>query len=430
MISMFYGNKEFNQDIGSWDISKVDDMSYMFAGATSFNQDVGSWDVGNVKNMICMFYNSTEFNQDIGNWDVGKVDDMSGMFHGATSFNEVSICKWSLNQEGAYYDMFKDAGAYLIYTLKLLDKIDENNVVLVNNWTVPNEENVTPYTTHDGIFRLKEEGEFDYLMWELDDDGVDYSIKTTFVDFIFVMIPKSKEELIVILKQDYVTNWYIITTLIEDMSNIFSSFDFEENDIDITNWDVSNVTNMYQMFWYNDKFNQDIGSWDVSNVVNMRYMFSGATSFNQDIGRWDICNVKHMNNMFDGATSFNQDITNWKLREIYQTSNMLHNVHDDMLTALISYGKIKDNVIISQNWNKCTDDEDNFQNNKCNVMHCNSTVVSFLSNTALANNRYSNTFNTYSKRVGTFNTLDNCNILPNTDVRYILMKRILYNRLK
>ena len=64
----------FNQDISSWDVSNVTNMSGMF-GNSSFNQDISSWDVSNVTNMSSMFQDSP-FNQDIGSWDVSNVTTM------------------------------------------------------------------------------------------------------------------------------------------------------------------------------------------------------------------------------------------------------------------------------------------------------------------------------------------------------------------
>ena len=43
---------------------------------------------------------------------------------------------------------------------------------------------------------------------------------------------------------------------------------------------------MFYMFFRADVFNQDISEWDVSKVTDMFWMFNGATSFNQDLCPW------------------------------------------------------------------------------------------------------------------------------------------------
>ena len=47
---------------------------------------------------------------------------------------------------------------------------------------------------------------------------------------------------------------------------------------DISNWNVSNVTDMTNMFKATTNFNQDISSWDVSNT-NIEIMFVNAVAF-------------------------------------------------------------------------------------------------------------------------------------------------------
>ncbi|HHB93225.1 MAG TPA: BspA family leucine-rich repeat surface protein [Thioploca sp.] len=59
-------------------------MEITFSDASSFNQDLSSWDVSKVTNMFMMFNNASSFNQNLSNWNVSNVTNMGNMFDGVT----------------------------------------------------------------------------------------------------------------------------------------------------------------------------------------------------------------------------------------------------------------------------------------------------------------------------------------------------------
>jgi len=73
---------------------------------------------------------------------------------------------------------------------------------------------------------------------------------------------------------------------------------------DLSEWDVSRVTDMSFMFYGAISFNRDLSKWNVSRVTNMVYMFYGASKFNQDLSKWNVSRVTDMIYMFYGASSF------------------------------------------------------------------------------------------------------------------------------
>ena len=106
---MFYGAKYFNQDIGDWDTTKAVSFSTMFAHAHRFNQDISSWNTSKVNTMYQMFTRTRKFNQNIGAWDTSNVTDFTGMFNRALVFNNGgsdTINNWNVSKAVKMRAMF------------------------------------------------------------------------------------------------------------------------------------------------------------------------------------------------------------------------------------------------------------------------------------------------------------------------------------
>ena len=81
----------FNQDIGSWDVSSVTNMSSMFSGTpTAFNRDIGSWDVSSVTQHVasCSRTPPRHSIRTSVRGNVSSVTDMRSMFENAATFNQ------------------------------------------------------------------------------------------------------------------------------------------------------------------------------------------------------------------------------------------------------------------------------------------------------------------------------------------------------
>ena len=117
---------------------------------------------------------------------------------------------------------------------------------------------------------------------------------------------------------------------VTDMSELFKGKSTFNNNI--SNWNTTNVTTMSEMFDGAREFNQPLGDWDVSNVTNMYQMFLNARLFNQNIGSWDVSNVTNMDGIFSSAYVFNNgesdSVKNWDVSNVTNMSGMFYQSYD------------------------------------------------------------------------------------------------------
>lgn len=127
----------------------------------------------------------------------------------------------------------------------------------------------------------------------------------------------------------------IDTSKITDMTGIFKDLSFNGN---ISNWNVSNVTNMSRMFYNNKKLiSIDLSKWDVSKVENIAFMFKNCSSLSK-IQLPKFNNVITTVGMFEDCTSLIRfDISNINFENVEKCQYMFNNCKQ-----LIAVEKIED----------------------------------------------------------------------------------------
>ena len=93
----------------------------------------------------------------------------------------------------------------------------------------------------------------------------------------------------------------------------------------LNGWNVGQVCDVAGMFYGCEQFNQPLDKWDVSSVTNMNDLFVNCTAFNQPLASWNVSNVTTMEWMFKGCSSFNQPLNAWDVSKVENMCMMFAN---------------------------------------------------------------------------------------------------------
>ena len=127
------------------------------------------------------------------------------------------------------------------------------------------------------------------------------------------------------LKQINVSNWD--TSNVTNMSNTFSHCELLAS-VDVSKWNTSKVTNMEGMFVdCNLLASVDVSKWNTSKVTDMASMFSSCGTLRSiDVSKWNTSNVTDISGMFFGCGSLHSvDITGWDTSKVTNMTRLFFN---------------------------------------------------------------------------------------------------------
>lgn len=366
---MFHAASSFNQDISSWKIGNVTSMEYTFFNATAFDQDLSDWCVP--ATTYTQFAQGSALQPEhFPVWGTCPLNDrdyvgITGILPGETlavgesyqlsyesSVTSPTSVSWSLI-EGSESATIDSNGLLEVTaateTMKVRLQLNEDSfytTTITLRSAIRKDKLVVKVFTTGASSVLFLVGENTPVDWG-DGSPVEVSVSSD-ISHVYPTVGEGAEYTVTIgsglIPLSFgvygnalteVVQWpgygwtgmqigstalvSVPNYLPEGATNLTFMFSGAAifNDPNVTEWDTSNVTNMYGTFSGAYSFNQDISGWDTSNVTEMSLLFKYATAFNQPIGSWRVGNVQYMREMFNNASAFNQDLTGWCVGNIW-----------------------------------------------------------------------------------------------------------------
>ena len=273
MSWMFHSGKNLYKhiELGSFDTSNAEDMSYMFgtSGMTTTENidpiDFSRFNTSKVKNMKGMFSYSFLPSLNIRNFDTSNVENMGQMFDTLMNVRNLDLSGWNVKKVNNIQGIFTR-----------LNKIQSLNL---SGWQMDSVTDMrSMFTDFSNLTSLNLTG---------------FTTKNvTNMEYMFAGVSKLADLDLSSFDTSKVTNMH-------GMFNNMGSL----NNINLSSFNTSNVTDMSEMFSMtvtNPPISSlDLSNFNTSNVTNMFRMFQGMAHLsNLNLQSFDTRKVTNMNDMF------------------------------------------------------------------------------------------------------------------------------------
>ena len=133
------------------------------------------------------------------------------------------------------------------------------------------------------------------------------------------------------------------TSMVTNMSNMFQFS--QATTLDISHFNTSKVTDMSDMFFMSQATTLDLSSFNTSKVTDMRYMFYGSKVTTLDLSSFDTSKVTDMSGMFYESQATTLDLSSFNTSKVTNMRNMFY--HSNILKTIYTSDKFNTNLVTS-----------------------------------------------------------------------------------
>lgn len=258
--------RKYGKNITEWDVSKVEDFSFLFDSRRIQNEELLSdenlqfWNMSNAKTLEGMFLGQRRFRGNgLEHWDVSKVTSLRSTFADCLRFSG-DISNWNTSS---------------VLDISFLLAGSSGYVGNLSAW------NTSAVTSMEYSFYGLTYFNSDLSFWNVEN-----------VKNFSAMFSQCEA-----FRNDDLSRWN--TSKASDMSHMFAQAKrFNGN---ISTWDVRNVKTLGSFLEGAEIFGGDLSTWQPESCVDLSYAFRGTRRFDSDLGDWNIQNVQTLEGTFQDA---------------------------------------------------------------------------------------------------------------------------------
>ena len=332
---------------GKTSIASIFKPYYNYGAAIKSLTGLDTWDVSNITGFGEMFSGLTQLESlNLDNWNLKVIP--GGLLSGATGLKYLSCKKWvtpATFTHGFFRSMVGESS---------IESID------VSNWDLSNTTNISGLFGYYGErgTNLKEIKGLD--TWDVSNitgfgemfGGLTQLESLNLDNWNLKVIPDGLLSGATGLKYLSCKKWVTPATFTDGFFRRLVGESSIES-IDVSNWDLSNTTNISGLFGYNGerganlKEIKGLDTWDTSTITNMSNLFIGLSSMTSlNLSSFNTSNVTNMGSMFNTMSAITTlDLSSFDMSSVTSAGGMLYNCNS--LTTV--YVKDAENANIVQN---------------------------------------------------------------------------------